>query len=69
MFPSFLQFDAALYSKEDAIEGVSECIILGTPAKKTGTAIASLVTSPPVIVQPKKPLFERLYKAIRARAA
>ncbi|KAI5454682.1 DNA-directed RNA polymerase III subunit C1 (rpo31) [Naganishia albida] len=62
-------FDAALYSKEDAIEGVSECIILGTPAKKTGTAIASLVTSPPVIVQPKKPLFERLYKAIRARPA
>lgn len=64
------QFDAALYSKEDAIEGVSECIILGTPAKKTGTSIASLITSAPAISQPKKPLFERLYRAVhRARPA
>ncbi len=34
-----LQFDAALYSKEDAIEGVSECIIMGNPAANCGTSM------------------------------
>jgi DNA-directed RNA polymerase III subunit RPC1 len=31
-------FDAALYSKRDAIEGVSECIIMGNPANDIGTS-------------------------------
>jgi DNA-directed RNA polymerase III subunit RPC1 len=34
------QFDAALYSKEDAIEGVSECIIMGNPAANCGTSMS-----------------------------
>lgn len=33
------QFDASLFSKRDAIEGVSECIIMGTPAPGCGTSL------------------------------
>lgn len=32
-------FDASLYSKIDEIEGVSECIIMGTPAPSCGTSM------------------------------
>lgn len=32
-------FDASLFSKRDAIEGVSECIIMGTPAPGCGTSL------------------------------
>jgi DNA-directed RNA polymerase III subunit RPC1 len=31
-------FDAAVYSKKDTIDGVSECIIMGTPMP-TGTGL------------------------------
>jgi len=33
------QFDASLYSKIDEVEGVSECIIMGTPAIGFGTSL------------------------------
>jgi DNA-directed RNA polymerase III subunit RPC1 len=35
-------FDAALYSKRDSIEGVSECIIMGIPMS-TGTGLFKLL--------------------------
>ena len=33
------QFDASLFSKKDEIQGVSECIIMGTPAPGCGTSL------------------------------
>ncbi|EGG07581.1 uncharacterized protein MELLADRAFT_47986 [Melampsora larici-populina 98AG31] len=51
-------FDAALYSKRDAIEGVSECIIMGNPANDIGTSAACLVSDLPVLPPPRKLLFE-----------
>jgi DNA-directed RNA polymerase III subunit RPC1 len=35
-------FNAAVYSKSDTIEGVSECIIMGTPMA-TGTGLFKLL--------------------------
>lgn len=32
-------FDASLFSKKDEIQGVSECIIMGTPAPGCGTSM------------------------------
>jgi len=61
-------FDAALYSKEDAIEGVSECIIMGNPAANCGTSMASLVVEAPALPPPKHLLFENAYKQGRAKA-
>jgi DNA-directed RNA polymerase III subunit RPC1 len=36
---TFFQFDASLFSKKDEIQGVSECIIMGTPAPGCGTSL------------------------------
>ena len=33
------QFDASLFSKKDEIQGISECIIMGTPAPGCGTSL------------------------------
>jgi len=59
-------FDASLYGKTDAIDGVSECIIMGTPAKKAGTMLPVLVREPPLLPQPKKLLFENTWKDMQA---
>ncbi|POW18023.1 hypothetical protein PSTT_00252 [Puccinia striiformis] len=50
-------FDAALYSKRDAIEGVSECIIMGNPANDIGTSAACLVSEVPRLPPRRKVLF------------
>ena len=34
-----MQFDAALFAKKDAIQGVSESIIMGQPAEQLGTSM------------------------------
>ncbi|OWZ61150.1 hypothetical protein AYX15_06635 [Cryptococcus neoformans] len=56
-------FDASLYSKKDEIQGVSECIIMGTPAPGCGTSLASIVTPAPPLPAKKPLLFEAAYKA------
>jgi DNA-directed RNA polymerase III subunit RPC1 len=62
-------FDASLFSKVDEIEGVSECIIMGTPAPSCGTSIASIVTSAPFLKPKKTLLFETAYKNGKDRRA
>nr|WPS94681.1 DNA-directed RNA polymerase III subunit RPC1 [Naematelia aurantialba] len=61
------QFDASLFSKKDEIQGVSECIIMGTPAPGCGTSLASMVTPAPPIPAKKALLFEGAYKAALKR--
>ncbi|WVF65454.1 hypothetical protein IAT40_000182 [Kwoniella sp. CBS 6097] len=56
-------FDASLFSKKDEIQGVSECIIMGTPAPGCGTSLASIVTPAPLLPRKKPLLFENAYKA------
>ncbi|WWD21358.1 hypothetical protein CI109_105842 [Kwoniella shandongensis] len=56
-------FDASLFSKKDEIQGVSECIIMGTPAPACGTSLASIVTPAPLLPRKKQLLFENAYKA------
>ncbi|ORY33097.1 putative DNA-directed RNA polymerase III largest subunit [Naematelia encephala] len=56
-------FDASLFSKKDEIQGVSECIIMGTPAPGCGTSLASMVTPAPPIPPKRTLLFEGAYKA------
>ncbi|EJT46834.1 DNA-directed RNA polymerase iii largest subunit [Trichosporon asahii var. asahii CBS 2479] len=62
-------FDASLYSKVDDIQGVSECIIMGTPAPSCGTSLASIVTPPPFLPKRKPLIFEEAYRAGRERRA
>lgn len=53
-------FDAAVHSREDAIVGVSECIIMGTPIP-IGTGIMKMLQKrPPVEFQPRVRLLDRL---------
>ncbi|KDN52100.1 beta and beta-prime subunits of DNA dependent RNA-polymerase [Tilletiaria anomala UBC 951] len=52
-------FDAALFGKTDYIEGVSESIIMGNPAKGLGTGLPALVSAQPSIPPPRKLLFDR----------
>ncbi|ORX39191.1 putative DNA-directed RNA polymerase iii largest subunit [Kockovaella imperatae] len=55
-------FDASLFSKRDEIQGVSECIIMGTPAPGCGTSLASIITPAPLIARRKNLLFESSFK-------
>ncbi|KAI9297500.1 beta and beta-prime subunits of DNA dependent RNA-polymerase [Neoconidiobolus thromboides FSU 785] len=51
-------FDAAIYSKRDSIEGVSECIIMGIPMA-IGTGLFKLIqNSPKKTLPPRKLLFD-----------
>ena len=52
-------FDAALFGKTDGIEGVSESIIMGNPAKGLGTGLPALVAKQPRLPPPRRLLFER----------
>ncbi|KAI5480363.1 DNA-directed RNA polymerase III subunit RPC1 [Pseudohyphozyma bogoriensis] len=52
-------FQASFNGRRDAIQGVSECIILGTPANNVGTAMPSLVAGKPKLPPLTKFLFER----------
>ena len=58
-----VQFDASLFSKKDEIRGISECIIMGTPAPGCGTSMASIISPAPPIPKRKALLFEAAYKA------
>ncbi|KAL7421304.1 DNA-directed RNA polymerase III subunit C1 (rpo31) [Cryptotrichosporon argae] len=60
-------FDASLFSKKDEIQGVSECIIMGTPAPGCGTSVAAIVTPAPFLPPKKKLLFETAYRAGQKR--
>ncbi|TYJ54876.1 hypothetical protein B9479_004468 [Cryptococcus floricola] len=62
-------FDASLFSKKDEIQGVSECIIMGTPAPGCGTSLASIVTPAPPLPAKRSLLFEAAYKAGQSRLA
>ncbi|KAM0788234.1 hypothetical protein ACM66B_001388 [Microbotryomycetes sp. NB124-2] len=55
-------FDAAFNARRDPIQGVSECIILGSPANNVGTALPALVMPKPVLDPPVKLLFEKDWK-------
>jgi len=52
-------FNASFNARRDPIQGVSECIILGSPANNVGTAMPALVRDKPVLPARYKPLFER----------
>ncbi|KAG9097222.1 hypothetical protein FRC06_007823, partial [Ceratobasidium sp. 370] len=51
-------FDAAGYSKNDSIAGVSESIIMGNTAEHCGTSMPSLIIPSPDIPKPRELLFE-----------
>jgi DNA-directed RNA polymerase III subunit RPC1 len=61
-------FDASFYSRRDPIQGVSECIILGSPANNVGTAMPALVSSKPKLPPPYATLFERPEKTRKGKA-
>lgn len=52
-------FDAALFGKNDGIEGVSESIIMGKPTHGLGTGLPSLVSARPILPPPRRLLFDR----------
>jgi len=51
-------FDAALFGKTDAIEGVSESIIMGHPAEGLGTGLPALIQPRPFPLPSRQLLFE-----------
>ncbi|CAD6910796.1 unnamed protein product [Tilletia controversa] len=51
-------FDAALFGKTDAIQGVSESIIMGHPAEGLGTGLPALVQPRPMHLPQRQLLFE-----------
>ncbi|GAA5990879.1 hypothetical protein JCM11641_002868 [Rhodosporidiobolus odoratus] len=52
-------FNASFNSRRDPIQGVSECIILGSPANNVGTAMPALVADKPKLPPVYQTLFER----------
>jgi DNA-directed RNA polymerase III subunit RPC1 len=52
-------FDAAVYGKKDAIEGVSECIIMGIPMQIGTGNFKLLQRTEPVKWEPRPLLFDR----------
>ncbi|MCO5597199.1 hypothetical protein L7F22_051275 [Adiantum nelumboides] len=52
-------FDAALFGKTDAIQGVSESIIMGNAAQNLGTAMPTLISAKPALPPMRKLLFQR----------
>lgn len=52
-------FNASFNARRDPIQGVSECIILGSPANNIGTAMPALVTAKPTLPKLYKTTFER----------
>ena len=49
-------FDAAFYGKKDAIEGVSECIIMGIPMPIGTGAFRLLQNTGDIVVPERRPL-------------
>ncbi|GAA5869946.1 hypothetical protein JCM1840_007679 [Sporobolomyces johnsonii] len=52
-------FNASFNARRDPIQGVSECIILGSPANNVGTAMPALVADKPKLPPRYEPVFER----------
>jgi DNA-directed RNA polymerase III subunit RPC1 len=54
-------FDAAMYGKKDSVDGVSECIIMGTPMP-IGTGLFKLLADQPAasvqLAPPRKLVFD-----------
>ncbi|BGP31083.1 DNA-directed RNA polymerase III subunit C1 (rpo31) [Rhodotorula toruloides] len=61
-------FDASFNARRDPIQGVSECIILGSPANNVGTAMPALVADKPKLPPRYQTLFERPEKAKKGKA-
>ncbi|SCV70568.1 BQ2448_3330 [Microbotryum intermedium] len=55
-------FNAAFNARRDPIQGVSECIILGSPANNVGSAMPALVAKKPVLPSPVGLVFEKEYR-------
>lgn len=62
-------FDAALFAKKDAIQGVSESIIMGQPAEQLGTSMPALVVPAPRLPPRKTQEFEDTFPKKKRRAA
>ncbi|ORY91742.1 hypothetical protein BCR35DRAFT_299051 [Leucosporidium creatinivorum] len=52
-------FNASFNARRDPIQGVSECIILGSPANNVGSAMPGLVSPKPALPPRAKLVFER----------
>ncbi|KAK4055766.1 DNA-directed RNA polymerase III subunit C1 (rpo31) [Microbotryomycetes sp. JL201] len=52
-------FNAAFNARRDPIQGVSECIILGSPANNVGSAMPALVSAKPALPPRVKLIFEK----------
>ncbi|GAA6029739.1 hypothetical protein JCM8097_001026 [Rhodosporidiobolus ruineniae] len=52
-------FNASFNARRDPIQGVSECIILGSPANNVGTAMPALVADKPRLPPQYRTVFER----------
>lgn len=52
-------FNASFNARRDPIQGVSECIILGSPANNVGTAMPALVQDKPKLPPRYETVFER----------
>ncbi|GAA5868140.1 hypothetical protein JCM8547_003356 [Rhodosporidiobolus lusitaniae] len=52
-------FNASFNARKDPIQGVSECIILGSPANNIGTAMPALVRDKPRLPERYRTVFER----------
>jgi DNA-directed RNA polymerase III subunit RPC1 len=60
-------FNASFNARRDPIQGVSECIILGSPANNIGTAMPALVTGKPTLPKPYVTVFERPERVKKGR--
>ncbi|GJN89850.1 hypothetical protein Rhopal_002839-T1 [Rhodotorula paludigena] len=61
-------FNASFNARRDPIQGVSECIILGSPANNVGTAMPALVMDKPKLPPPYRTVFERPEKERKGKA-
>lgn len=62
-------FNASFNARRDPIQGVSECIILGSPANNVGTAMPALVQDKPKLPPRYETVFERVERKEGAAAA
>ncbi|GAA5927574.1 hypothetical protein JCM3775_006021 [Rhodotorula graminis] len=61
-------FNASFNARRDPIQGVSECIILGSPANNVGTAMPALVQDKPKLPPRYETVFERVERREGAAA-
>lgn len=61
-------FNASFNARRDPIQGVSECIILGSPANNIGTAMPALVADKPKLPPTYRTVFERPERERKGKA-